>query len=180
MPTLLARLDFEVPAFRYACLDDAADVAAAAAALTRASEGATVTGGVRFWEVAPLPAVDLVFSWAGLERQTLSRAFDFFFHVHRSGARLALVGNHAGVDNVVVGPPGRRRRPRPQQQRSAAVRPVPPALNVRAPPFAFDAPARVIGGFALPPSPAVAEGAHRRARQKQLVLYRADQMRRLW
>lgn len=174
MPALLARLDYEIPAFRYQCMDSAPDVAAAARSLRGASESATIKGGVRYWEV-PLPSVDLIFSWSGLEHLTLSRTFSFFYNVRASGSALALVGHHAGMENVVF-------RPSTGTKRTVMARPRPPGVNLREQPFAFDAAERVIGGFCLPPPPGGRglEGRWLRAAQKQLLLYRVSKMRQSW
>lgn len=176
MPALLARLDYEIPAFRYQCMDSAADVSAAARALRGASESAIVTGGVRYWEV-PLPAVDLIFSWSGLEHLTLSRTFSFFYNVRASGSALALVGHHAGLENAVI-------RRSASGKRKTMTRPRPPGVNLREQPFAFAAAERVIGGFGLPPPPgggdAADHGRRLRAAQKQLLLYRVSKMRQSW
>ncbi|GAB0497096.1 hypothetical protein MMPV_008419 [Pyropia vietnamensis] len=145
MPALLARLDYEIPSFRYQCMDSAPDVSAASRALRGASESAIVTGGVRYWEV-PLPAVDLIFSWSGLEHLTLSRTFSFFYNVRASGSALALVGHHAGLENAII-------RRSASGKRKTMTRPRPPGINLREQPFAFAAAERVIGGFGLPSPP---------------------------
>lgn len=174
MPALLARLDYEIPAFRYQCMDSAPDVSAASRALRGASESATITGGVRYWEV-PLPAVDLIFSWSGLEHLSLSRTFSFFYNVRASGSSLALVGHHAGLENAVI-------RRSASGKRKTMTRPRPPGVNLREQPFAFAAAERVIGGFGLPPPPGGGgdEGHRLRAAQKQLLLYRVSKMRQSW
>eukprot|EP00170_Pyropia_yezoensis_P008266 contig_34496_g8293 len=173
MPALLARLDYEIPSFRYQCMDSAPDVSAASRALRSASESATVTSGVRYWEV-PLPTVDLIFSWSGLEHLTLSRTFNFFYNVRSSGSALALVGHHAGLENAVI-------RLSANGKRKTMTRPRPPGVNLREQPFAFVAAERVIGGFGLPPPPGGGDDGRRlRASQKQLLLYRVSKMRQSW
>lgn len=175
MPPLLARLDFEVPGFEYTCMDVAGELPRAAGAAVSRLASATVLLNTSYWaaDAPPLPRVDLVWSWGGLEGLFLDDAYSFFQRVHASGSRRLAVGNWPRLNNVVVGGGGH------YHGRPALGRPLPPAMNLRGSPFLFGQAERVIGGLddAEANSGNTVEG---RPTRKQLLVYDARKMRESW
>lgn len=175
MPPLLERLDFEVPGFQYTCMDVSGELPRAAGAAVSRLASATVILNTSYWaaDSPPLPRVDLVWSWGGLEGLFLDDAYTFFHRVHASGSRRLAVGNWPRLNNVVVGGGGH------YHGRPALGRPLPPAMNLRGSPFLFGQAERVIGGLddAEANSGNTIEG---RPTRKQLLVYDARKMRESW
>lgn len=175
MPPLLERLDFEVPGFQYTCMDVSGELPLAAGVTVSRLASATVLLNTSYWaaDSPPLPRVDLVWSWGGLEGLFLDDAYTFFHRVHASGSRRLAVGNWPRLNNVVVGGGGH------YHGRPALGRPLPPAMNLRGSPFLFGQAERVIGGLddAEANSGNTIEG---RPTRKQLLVYDARKMRESW
>lgn len=175
MPPLLERLDYEVPGFEYTCMDASGELPRAAGAAVSRLASATVLLNTSYWatDAPPLPRVDLVWSWGGLEGLFLDDAYTFFQRVHSSGSRRLAVGNWPRLNNVVVGGGGH------YHGRPALGRPLPPAMNLRGSPFLFGQAERVIGGLddSEANSGNTVEG---RPTRKQLLVYDARKMRESW
>lgn len=175
MPPLLARLDFEVPGFEYTCMDAVGELPRAAATAVSCLSSAAVLLNISYWaaNAPPLPRVDLVWSWGGLEGLFLDDAYSFFQRVHASGSGRLAVGNWPRLNNVVVGGGGH------YHGRPALGRPLPPAMNLRGSPFLFGQAERVIGGLddAEANSGNTVEG---RPTRKQLLVYDTRKMRESW
>ncbi|GAB0495497.1 hypothetical protein MMPV_006799 [Pyropia vietnamensis] len=175
MPPLLERLDFEIPGFEYTCMDASGELPPAAGAAFSRLASATVLLNTTYWalDAPPLPRVDLVWSWGGLEGLSLDDAYTFFQRVHASGSRRLAVGNWPRLNNVVIGGGGH------YHGRPALGRPLPPAMNLRGSPFLFGQAERVIGGLddSEANSGNTVEG---RPTRKQLLVYDTRKMRESW
>jgi len=178
MPPLLSRLDYDIPNFAYTCMDAAGALPPPAAAAVARLAASSVVLNASYWAPAapPLPAVDLVWSWGGLEGLPLDDAYAFFRRVAASGSRRLAVGNWPRLHNVVVEGAGGGHR---HGRHASLGRPLPPAMNLRGSPFLFGAAERVIGGLDdLPANRGnKVEGQPTR---KQLLVYDARKMRETW
>lgn len=178
MPALLARLEYDRPAFSYTCAGGDGD-----------------RGGGTPWSAAPLPAADLVWAWAGLDDLPVATTYAFLSRVAASGSRRLAVGSWAegaaggGDGSGAAGGSGGggavspgERHPKPAGVLAGGLagrgghlgRPEAPLLNLRAPPFLLNPSERVLGGLADGGRPG------RRGRRKQLLVYDVKRMRDNW
>lgn len=102
-----------------------------------------------------LPAVDMMFTWKGLEQYSLDEIHRVFKDVVRCGIKYTLIGNWPGQVNAKM--------VETDVGTFSIVRPDVAALNVRAYPFGFGGAERVIP-----------------MKERQLLFYNATEMRDAW
>ncbi|GAB0488810.1 hypothetical protein MMPV_000020 [Pyropia vietnamensis] len=91
MPQLLARLDYDLPEFRYYCVDASPRVIKEAKAMV----GDLVDSHfvVRDWWARRLPSADLIFSWRGLDTSPSEHVHRLLSHIPGSDAKYLLLGS---------------------------------------------------------------------------------------